>query len=570
MSVTQSPLKMIHNGDMIVEFKSKKQVQSIAGYQDTTTMSSWYKQDPDKHNLGMIKLWGQQTIAAYPIYTGLMQNKQMIEVNGADGTFTYEIAIKDSGKCMTIKDYSAEYPNAGLDSTVFRIALNKRYEAGVILTTDLMYAPQIIVSEKEEIRQIPGGWDLPVEFVTNDREASYDSGLLISGLQYFKVGHQMFGGDYATNYESVDLVDTPTTMKCMFQLGNMSGAEAYVTGKADMKSFSGAADSTKNYLDVLRQEVEGRGEFAFMTDTVNVNKKGQVVDMRKLRIGATMELLVHREHQKSVNTQLLFADAATIQGTNGVTKINEGIWKQVRRGKLIQYGRPMGITRAHIKEAVEYVFRNNPHLAEENRNVRFNVGKAAMQNIYEIFKNEISDQSEGLGKWLGSDRVIGKSPASGTDLLNLTWEAVRFTKAYLPGIGNVEIKHDPSLDFYPGADRFQRGMNQGGFAHTTYSMVIFDVSDAQYSNNTSLPKGASFVDGADAGANMFLVKPEGAMTYFGSEQGRYSSQTSTDILSSNKYQMESYWIYSMVAGFVSDISRYVVIELDPKVRKNFS
>lgn len=565
MSVTQSPIKQLYNGDMIVNFKSKKEVQSINGYQDTTSMSTWYKQNPDKYNLGMIKLWGQQATASYPIYTQLLEKKAMLEVNGADGTFTYEVAIKDSKKCMTIKDYSNEFPNAGLDGSIFRIALSKRYAPGTILTTDMLFAEQIMVTDEEEIRQIPGGWDMPVKLSSQDRSASYDTSLLVKGLQYFKVSHNVLG-EYGTNYENVDLIDTPTTMKMQFQLGNMSGAETYVTGRADMQSFSGASNTTTQYLDALKAEVDNRGEFAFMTDVTNIDAKGNVINNKNLRIGATMQLLLHREHQKSVNTQLLFQKAATIPGTNGVTRLNEGIWHQIRRGKLIQYGRPMGITRQHIKEAVEYVFRNNPGLPEEEREVMFNVGKYAMQNIYQIFQLEVRAQAQGLGQWLGATRVLPDTPVSGKDLLNLKLEPVRFTEAYIPGIGNVKIKHDPSLDNYPGADRFSKGFHQNGFAWTTYSMVIYDVKSQEFSNNAKLPEGATLIDGGDTGSNMYIVKPEGAMTYWGSEHGRYSSTSPTDILSSNKYQMESYWIYSMCAAWVKDLTRYVIIELDPRGR----
>ena len=565
MSVTQSPIKQIYNGDMIVSFKNKKEVQSINGYQDTTSMSSWYKQNPDKYNLGMIKLWGQQATASYPIYTQLLEKKAMLEVNGADGTFSYEIAIKDSGKCMTIKDYSTEFPNAGIDSSIFRIALNKRYAPGVVLSTDMLYSEQIMVVDEEEIRQIPGGWDMPVKLVTNDRSASYDTSLLVKGLQYFKISHNIFG-EYGTNYENIDLVGTPTTMKMQFQLGNMSGAETYVTGRADMKSFSGAASSTQDYLDNLKSEVDQRGEFAFMTDVTNLNAKGQVINPKAMRIGATMQLLLHREHQKSVNTQLLFQKAATFSGTNGVTRLNEGIWHQIRRGKLIQYGRPMGITRQHIKEAVEYVFRNNPGLPEEERQVMFNAGKYAIENIYQIFQYEVRAQAQGLGSWLGATRVLPDTPVSGKDLLNLKLEPVRFTEAYIPGIGNIKVKHDPSLDNYPGADRFSKGFHQNGFAHTTYSMVIYDVKSQEFSNNAKLPTNATLVDGGDEGSNMYIVKPEGAMTYFGSEGGRYNNMSATDILSSNKFQMQSWWIFSIAASWVRDLTRYVIIELDPRVR----
>lgn len=569
MSVTQSPLRQIYNGDMIVSFKSKKEVQSIAGYQDMTAMSSWYEQDPDKYNLGLIKLWGQQAITTYPMYAKLLEKKAMMEVNGADGSFTYEIAIKDSGMCQTIRDTSTDFAAPGIDNSIFRIALNKRYAPGVVLSTDLMYGEQIVVTDEQEIRQIPGGWDMPVKLTSNDRNASYDPTLLVKGIQYFKVSHNIFG-EYGTNYENVDLIDTPTTMKVMFQLGNMSGAEAYVTGRADMKAFSGAASHTKEYLDQLSQEVAQRGEFAIMTDMVNVDKSGKPKNLRAMRIGATMQLLVHREHQKSVSSQLLFQKAGTVTGTNGITRLNEGIWHQIRRGKLIHYARPMGITRAHIKEAVEYVFRNNPHLADVDRMVEFSGGKYAIENMRAIFKEEIDAQVDQIDRFLGADRVLPSNPVTGTSLVELGLSPVRFTQAFIQGLGNIRIKEDPALNFYPGADRFQRGFYNNGLAHTAYSLVIWDVMDSQYSNNTTLPQGATLVEGGDASSNMYIVKPEGQMTYWGSENGRYHDSTASGIVSSNKFQMQSYWIYSMAAAWVKDLTRYVIIELDPAVRRGFN
>jgi hypothetical protein len=568
MSVTQNPLRSLYNGDQVVNFKSKKEVQSISGYQDMASMSSWYKQDPDKYNLGLITLWGQQAMTSYPMYQELLAKKAMMEVNGDNGTFTYEIAIKDSGKCMTVRDTSAQ-PFAGIDNSNFKIVLNKRFAPGVVLTTDLMFGEQIIVTDEEEVRQTAEGFEHTVKMTSNDKGASYYANLLVKGIQYIKVSHSLFG-EYGTNYENVDLISTPTTMTCMFQLGNMSGAEAYVTGKADRQSFSGAATATKNYLDDLMGEMDARGEYALLTDVSNIGAGGKIKSIKGMRIGSTMQMLVHREHHKSVASQLLFQKAGTVRGTNGVTKLNEGIWHQIRRGKLIQYGRPMGITRAHLKEAIEYVFRNNPNLADVDRRIQFNGGKYAVENVFEIFKAEINSQAELEGKWYGADRVLPKSPVSGSSLTELKKEAVRFTTVFIQGLGNLTIKHEPSLDNYPGADRFQKGMHQGGLAHTSYSLVIWDVADQAYSNNKQLPKGAKLVDGGDAGSNLYIVKPEGAMTYWGSENGRYDNMTATDIVSSSKYQVQSFWIYSMVAGWVKDLTRYVIIELQPSARKGFN
>lgn len=568
MSVTQSTNRSLYNGDQIVNFKSKKEVQSISGYQDMASMSSWYKQDPDKYNLGLITLWGQQAMDSYPMYKELLAKKAMMEVNGDNGTFTYEIAIKDSGKCMTVRDTSAQ-PYAGLDNSNFKIVLNRRYAPGVVLSTDAIYAEQIIVTDEEEIRQTAEGFEHTVKLTSNDKRATYDSNLLVKGIQYFKISHNIFG-EYGTNYENVDLIDTPTTMKCMFQLGNMSGAEAYVTGKADRQSFSGAATQTKDYLDSLMSEMDSRGEYALLTDVSNIGAGGKIKSIRNMRIGSTMQMLVHREHHKSVSTQLLFQQAGTYRGSNGVTKMNEGIMHQIRRGKLIQYGRPMGITRAHLKEAAEYVFRNNPHLADVDRKIQFNGGKFAVENVYQIFKSEIDAQMTAEARFYGADRLLPKSPVSGSSLTELTKEAVRFTSVFIQGLGNVTIKHDPSLDNYPMADRFQKGFHQSGFAHTTYSLVIWDVSDQSYSNNKQMPQGAKIVEGGDLGANIYLVKPEGAMTYWGSENGRYDNMTATDIVSSSKYQTQSFWIYSIVSSWVKDLSRFVIIELQKDARRGLN
>jgi hypothetical protein len=78
------------------------------------------------------------------------------------------------------------------------------------------------------------------------------------------------------------------------------------------------------------------------------------------------------------------------------------------------------------------------------------------------------------------------------------------------------------------------------------------------------------VEGGDAGANMYIVKPTDGMTWFGGENGRFSSMTNSNIISSSKYQTEGYWIYSICAAWVKDLSRYVIIELDPSYRNGLN
>lgn len=571
MSVTQLPPNMLYNGDMIVQRTDKKTIASIGNHFDTTSISGWYKQDPDKNNLGLIKLWGQGAMVSYPIYAGLLQKKAMLEVNDPDGKVFYDIAIKDSGKCVTIRDTSLEFPYAGIDGSIFRLVLNKRYEPGTVLAPSLYKSGvQLSVVEDEAIEQVVGGWSHPVIYNTNDKKASYDPQYLRSGRQYFKVSQNIFG-EYGTNYGGLDLGESPTTMRVMFQLGNMSGHEFSITGKADRKKFSGTGSLAENYQSVFDAEIDKSNEWAIMTEATNIQAGGRIKKGANLRLGSSMELLLHREHQKSIATQILFQDAAILPGANGsgITRLNEGIYKQMRRGKIISYARPMGMTREDVADAAEYVFVNNP-LPTEERELMFSVGRHMYQNFTKIFQDEINNQNVGLAPWNGSDRLLPKSPVSGTNLLELEYSPVRFTKVFLPEIGNVSIKHDPSLDHRPGEDRFISGMHQGNVAHTSYSAVIWDVADQSYSNNRRMPEGATLVEGGDNKSNIYIIKPEGAMTYWGSENGRYDDMKASDIVSSNKFQMKSWWIYSSCAALVLDKGRFVIIELDEKVEGGYN
>lgn len=74
-------------------------------------------------------------------------------MNGDNGTFTYEIAIKDSGKCITVRDTSSQ-SFAGIDNSNFKIVLNKKFAPGAVLTTDAIYGEQIIVTDEEEINKL--------------------------------------------------------------------------------------------------------------------------------------------------------------------------------------------------------------------------------------------------------------------------------------------------------------------------------------------------------------------------------------------------------------------------------
>jgi len=568
MSITQQNVPMIYNNDQVIMFTGAKNVKSIQGYQDLPSMYSWYKEDPDKHHLGMMSLWGQQAQVTYPIYRELLQSKSVIEVNGFDGGFTYDIPVHEYKGVYTSRDMSwQQFP--GLDGGSFKITLSREYTTGDILSNDVEFGQQIVVSGEEPVQQMGDGFEHTVKLVDNDKETWFLAGNLAKGITYFKVNHVILG-ERGTNFSHVDMPDTVGKMRCEYSLGSMRGVEAYVTGAADSKSFGGAAATSKEYLAKLSQEAESLGEVAIMADTKMSGGK-RMPNMATARIGVTMEFLVHRELERLTAQALLFQKAGTIRDSNGTARLNEGLWHQLRRGKIIKYGRPGGITRDHLKEAAEYIFRANPHKPIAERRIKFKAGKFAFENILEIFANEVASQNASLNtaQLLGADRVLPRSPISGNDLMNLRYDPVRFTNVFIPQIGQLEIIEDTSLNIQPLSDRFASGMHPEKTAHTAYSLVIWDVADQQYSNNESLPTGATIMDGGNKGANVFLVKPEGEMSYWGSSNGRYNVSKAGDIVSSHKQIGQEFWAWNSIGIFVKDLTKFIMIELDEAARKGF-
>jgi hypothetical protein len=101
-------------------------------------------------------------------------------------------------------------------------------------------------------------------------------------------------------------------------------------------------------------------------------------------------------------------------------------------------------------------------------------------------------------------------------------------------------------------------------------MVIWDVDDQQYSNNKQLPKGAALVEGGNNGANIYLVKPQGEMTYWGTTNGRYDYRKAGDVMSSMKQIGQEFWAFNICDIHVRDLTRFVMIELDEAARKGFN
>ncbi len=551
------------NNDMVVGFTSTKKVK-MKGWQDLSTLADWYQEDPVKNHFGLVTMFSEAADFKLPTYTKMFEKGAVYEVIGADGTFTYDLPVETDNGCYTVADTSTYSTAHGIDGTYFPITLNREYKAGDVLTYDAYYGEDVIVSQDHPVTRDGDTYTHMVQLVTQDASAYYPADKLKAGIQYFKIGHGL--GEYSEQFSNIEELGTEVgTITCRFTLGNHRGVEGFVTQYANMKNFNGASIDTKKYLNKFMAEAESMGVDNTGTPYNMVffgkkNKNGRIITS-SMKLDSLMSYFIIMELMKLEAYQIQFQKGGIIKNTNGVVRLNEGVVHQKRRGYIISYARPNGLSKNDFLKASNYIFRSRRDLAPTEREMVWECGRMAYQNVLEIFRDEVHAQLGALGAFIGAQGVLPSSPVTGKDLQNLEFHPVAFKKVYLPSIGYVKIVHDPTKDYMPLMDTHSAGFYGDGYAHTSWSLTIDDVT-AEASTNVrkNIPQGVKLVEGGTKFASQYYIKPEGENFWWGTRDGRYSSKAG-EIKASLKKMGTEMFAHSISAGFVPDPSKSVTIEL---------
>jgi len=563
MSQNRFDLHESINGDYVVGFTNVKELKTL-GWMDSAKVSTYLMDDNNSHkkHLGLINLFATSHKKSMPFLKDLFSQAAVLEV--AEGqSITYDLPVDRSEvKCYTAEDTSAEYDFPGIDNGIFVLVLNQEFTKGDILTYDPVYGEQVMVSAEHDVEQVGENFKHYVTMQTNDKSKYFPKEYLRAGREWIKLTNKI--AEFDTAFSTLSLVKDPTgTITNEFLLSDPRGIETFVTGKAARMKSPGLTGFANGVSDKINAQLEAMGG----KNGMFVAKKNPNGTLNPMMIGSTLEYLALMELSQMEANELLFAKAATVNTANGVKRVNEGVWHQIRRGKLIKYARQGGITLDHIYEAVSYIYQNSD-IPVGQRSVKFKAGWLAYQNMLQLFREHAISQLNGLPAGLiGTDGQLPSKVFSGS-LNNLSLAAVAITEVQFPGVGKVTVEHDDSLDYMPSTDRFSSGFYSEGFAHTSNSLVIWDVTSPEYSNVTSKVKNAKLVEGGSQQANIYYVKPEGQphVTY-GYEQGRTANKDQFENVASSIKQMgRTFWATSQSSALVLDTTRYVTIELQEKGR----
>jgi len=556
-------IRQVINGDSVIAFTSAKEMKT-QGWLDSAKVSAYLMDDDNgqahKKHLGMINLFQTTHDVAVPFMKDLFEDSAVLECEEGQ-SITYDLPVNRSKyKCFTAVDTSNKHEFPGIDEGYFEIILNREFTKGDILTYDPQYGEQVHVSSEHEIERVGEHFRHIVQYATNNKASWFPKEQLVAGVSWMKIGNAL--AEYDTTFSSINMLKNPGgTITSEFVLGSPRGVETFSTAKAARMHSPGLNAFADDMRDTVQNELNSLGgKDREMFFVASLNKDGSAKS-KGMKIGATLEYLALMELALMETYSLLFARAATLQSSNGVKRVNEGVWHQIRRGKLIKYARPGAITLDHIHEAAAYIFKNSK-ITPKERVLKFKAGWYGYQNMLQLFREEALSQLGRLPAGMLGDQAQIKEQVFTGKLDELHMQAVQIESVLFPGIGRVVIQHDASLDYQPLSDRFSSGMFGEGEAHTSHSLVIWDASKPEYSNVSSKVKGADLVEGGSKNANIYYVKPEGSHVVYGYEQGRMENGSQqTNIASSLKYMGKTFWATSQSAALVLDTTRYIIIEL---------
>jgi hypothetical protein len=555
------------NGDNVIGFTSSRRIGDLANI-DTASLHSWYEKDPEKMHLGMLQMVQARDRVSYPLMEYLIKDAGRIKVDGPGGRFTYDLPVSKNYGVYTVADTGRDSERPGIGGGVFRLVLSRKFAPGDVLS----YAPQsgrdVVVSAEYPVRQEGSGYVHYVKLNSQSEKDYFPADKLRAGIQYVKTGHLL--GEFSTQFSGFEGVNPVTNMRCEFVLGNHRGVEGTATMYAGDRYLRNVKNGTVDFLEKAYEQIArwGRTPDGKELDTIVLGRATSTPEGRHalkldtMKVMHAIEYFGFAELCKLENLQNMFQHGGLIEDNNSVLRANEGLWWQFMRGYTVGYSRPGSLGLSHIRQAVEYVHRNNKGMRLEDRWTRFKCGRMAYEDCLRLLQREFNIQLNAIGPLMGSDRALPKNPVSG-DLRHLKLEMVRVGDLFLPGIGRVIIDHEPSLDQLPLDDISVKGFYGNDMPWTSYSMYIEDITSSSSSNAfAAVPTINSAKNILKPGTNVYYITPEQGSLRWGFETGRYDVRKTAEIISSNPKMAQTFFCHSISAAWIADLSRICAIHLE--------
>jgi len=517
---------------------------------------------------GLMKLWNQFSMINTPLISATELAGNVEETNGFGSTITYSVPFK-KGLPFIKEDLTGENERVGWNREKFPLVLNtNKYTKTDILTYDRRNGIQVIVANDEEVEPLgPDSWKYMVYIKTDNPNTFVPKRFLQPGINWFKISNAR-GVEWATENSSITY-DSDGIQTLAFQTGEtLQSLEHWITMGADILEL-------KRLPEGMDQSVLGSYcnphavSVIYMFDTLGdvndpMNPDRQKNPVKKSgRWMPTIVEMLYREQAKMQENHLTWNNGGIIWDGRGVThRVGMGLYPQLKMGWYETYSRTSEILTV-LKKVTGQLFFGRSDLPMHMRRVVFEMGMGAFIECQKAFNQEFKTNMPFM---MMADHPSLKGLVTG-DNMNLRYGGYRFMAYNFPEAGNVEIVHNPALDF---EGTLSETTPYGRYPMPSYSILVKDLTDPGFSN--AIPKGNAQYnvrEGFNNGSNIVMLKPKNyADTYVSYQIGDYCPEVLRKFVTAGNnahissgdfmgFKMKMFWAGEI---WVKDPSRIILIE----------
>jgi hypothetical protein len=543
------------NDASVVKIMSKEALQDSFGSIDSALLTGMELSDP-KVSLGMINMLEKTRIINAPLTflkEPLAKNNK-IYVNGVDGYFDYEVEMDIQYPCVVEDITEDDYP--GIDGALFPLVLTMAYSPGDILTYDFNNGEQVIVSEDEEVRATGSGGYIHMVTLNNpNRQRFFPKTYLRPGTKFFRLDTAK--NEYSLQGSAPHFYGGITNkVGFRYYLGSHRSVTVGVSAYAEALEVSGpSAEMFKARLDQLTQRY-GEDAHLAIAPIKGIQGNRPVINKDEVRIQPIAEAMAMATIYEMTANGMMFNRGNTITGQNGSKRINEGIYPQLRRGHHYEYNNSDEL-KAYIRRASAQIYEGTG-IDVTKRHMVFRCGYHAYNAMRDMFMNEFKTTTP---VHVDQEVIPYAILEKGSDRYNTIYQSFAIGQAFLNGIGNVKIEHDPSFDYDLFNDYQARGYSGAGMSKRAWTMIMWDISDSMYSNarDPRVLHPHINIDERAQGGNLYIVKPKG-MPDFAVNHQRGQSLMNPSTQATGDWGGMKMTVHSAMAAWIPDKSRVVILE----------